>query len=169
MRITDFKYCGLACGIYLIKNLINQRVYVGQTCRKFKERWTEHVNLALNLNARFNVTPIILALRKYGVENFDFSVLELCAKEELDAREQFWIRVFNADSKDNYNLQNFSIALTKPSLSQVSVIYFARDFNSSVAFPIAMPIPAQVRSSMSLFWSPQDIISSFLMSYIFAT
>ena len=38
MRITDFKYCGLACGIYLIKNLINQRVYVGQTCRKFKER-----------------------------------------------------------------------------------------------------------------------------------
>lgn len=38
MKYTDFKYCGLACGIYLVKNLVNNHVYIGQTKGPFINR-----------------------------------------------------------------------------------------------------------------------------------
>lgn len=102
MKVTEFKPCG-ACGIYLIRNLINQHLYVGQTARSFINRWQEHIRVANNYNATKNVNLLTLALRKYGIDNFDFSVIEYCTKADLDSREQFWIQAFNAASHDNYN------------------------------------------------------------------
>lgn len=117
MKYFEFTSCG-SCGIYLIKNIITGSVYVGQTTRPFVERWKEHINIANNLNAQYSVSSVIKAIRKYGLENFDFIVLEQCDKQNLDAREIFWISVFEADSHNNYNQtaggQNSALISAKP-------------------------------------------------------
>ena len=67
--------------IYKITNLINQKIYVGQKkASAFVENYWGSGKL------------IKAAISKYGKENFDREILEWCAsKQELDAREIFWI------------------------------------------------------------------------------
>lgn len=69
----------MTCGIYKIENLINGKVYIGQSI-EIEKRWQKH------LNAKDDFL-IHKALRKYGKANFSFSILEECAINELDARE----------------------------------------------------------------------------------
>ena len=69
----------MTCGIYKIENLINGKVYIGQSI-EIEKRWQKH------LNAKDDFL-IHKALRKYGKSNFSFSILEECAINELDARE----------------------------------------------------------------------------------
>ena len=44
-------------------------------------------------------------MRKYGVENFDFSIIEECEEPYLDEREAYWIKYYNSHNKEKgYNL-----------------------------------------------------------------
>lgn len=70
-------------GIYKIENLINGKCYVGQSIH-IKTRWREHKSSHLNY-------PLYKAFRKYGIENFHFSVLEIVKeKDDLTPRELYW-------------------------------------------------------------------------------
>ena len=87
--------------IYKIENLINGKVYIGQTSRTFKERY--------GFNWVKNTHNIHLknAINKYGENNFivneEFDVG--FSKDELDQKEIFWIDFYNAtDSKYGYNV-----------------------------------------------------------------
>jgi len=31
-------------------------------------------------------------MRKYGIDNFEFSIIEECSEDELDERECYWIK-----------------------------------------------------------------------------
>lgn len=91
----------MSTGIYLIHNKINNKNYVGQSVH-IETRWTEHKNSI----HRSNKNPLITqALRKYGIENFDFLILEKTSMEQLDEREQYWIQFYNSVSPNGYNLQ----------------------------------------------------------------
>ena len=94
-------------GIYKIENLINGKVYIGQS-KDIDKRVKHHfVDSAFNeKNVEYN-TPVHQAIRKYGVENFKVEVLEQCLREELDAREVYWIdkyESFPPDAGKGYNL-----------------------------------------------------------------
>ena len=84
--------------IYKIQNIINDKCYIGQTGRNPDTRWKEHLygsQTADNLLYR--------AMRKYGIENFIFSVIEECDDVDMDSEEQYWIAYY--DSYNNgYNL-----------------------------------------------------------------
>ncbi len=87
-------------GIYCIKNLINNKIYVGQSVdiftrwRKHKEKLIKGTHENSHLQNSFN---------KYGINNFDFCILEQCSKKELDDKEIYWINKY--DSFNNgYNL-----------------------------------------------------------------
>ena len=54
-------------GIYKIQNLINGKIYIGQSVH-IKARFNAHKSEARNGNTR----PLYNAIRKYGVENFSF-------------------------------------------------------------------------------------------------
>lgn len=44
-------------------------------------------------------------MRKYGLENFQFEIIEYCKKEELDEKEQYWINHYASNEKQNgYNI-----------------------------------------------------------------
>ena len=88
-------------GIYKITNLVNGKIYIGQSV-KIKNRWGQHIRDAKTGNS---IAPIHRAIKKYGKENFDFSILEECEKEELDEKERYWIKTLNSTILGNgYNL-----------------------------------------------------------------
>ena len=82
--------------IYKITNLINGKIYVGQTSRTPEIRFSEHVHADSYIGS---------AIRKYGRANFKIEVLEECeSKKELDNREQYWIARFESMGPNGYNL-----------------------------------------------------------------
>lgn len=77
-------------GIYAITHVPSGRRYIGQA-QDIYSRWTNH---------RFFLKKGTHSCRylqnvwnKYPVEEFEFSVLELCTVSRLDARERHWLRV----------------------------------------------------------------------------
>ena len=88
--------------IYIITNLKNYKVYVGQTHTP-KNRWSAHKCEAKSERARY---PIHFALRKYGEENFQFCLID-CAvsQEEINKLETYWIEQFDSlNNNMGYNL-----------------------------------------------------------------
>lgn len=89
--------------IYKITNLINGKVYIGQTSISLRKRLLKHVYDA-NTDIKRRKHYLHRALSKYGFDNFTVEILETCDKEELDAREIYWISHFNStDPQLGYN------------------------------------------------------------------
>ena len=80
-------------GIYCITNLINGKRYIGQSIR-IENRWEEHKRNAFDLSREEYNKPFYQAIRKYGLDNFSFEVLEECSQEKLNEREVYWIEFY---------------------------------------------------------------------------
>lgn len=95
-------------GIYMYTNNINKKVYIGQSVdierRKSQHIWASKTEKSSDYNTRFHQ-----AIRKYGIENFSFSILvelksEEYSKEILNDLEKQYIKLFNSyDFKYGYN------------------------------------------------------------------
>lgn len=85
----------MSCGIYKITNKINNKNYIGQS-QNIEQRWIAHKYESVNSNqVQYNYS-IHRAFRKYGLDNFSFSIVELTEKEKLDEREKYWIAYFDS-------------------------------------------------------------------------
>lgn len=75
--------------IYKITNLINNKVYIGQTLQENpKMRWYAHLSDA----KRGRKSHLYDSIRKYGPEAFVWEIIEHCSSlEELNVREQYWL------------------------------------------------------------------------------
>jgi group I intron endonuclease len=97
--------------VYLIRNLVNYKVYVGQAT-SLHDRWLGHLSAArIWKRTKKNLPEILLvdrAIAKYGEKNFE--VIELCeatSKQNLDELESFCISLFNStDLEVGYNLRS---------------------------------------------------------------
>lgn len=88
-------------GIYLLRNEIDGKIYVGQSSNLSK-RNRQHKNALLN-NRHFN-EHLQRAYNKYG-NVFKFEIIEYCLLEMLDEREMYWINKFKANNKKyGYNI-----------------------------------------------------------------
>ena len=77
-------------GIYKITNKINGKVYIGLS-GDIPTRWREH-----KCHYKFIDNILYRAMRKYGIENFKFEILEYCSLDELSDKEKFYIRQYNS-------------------------------------------------------------------------
>ena len=86
-------------GIYKITRLKTGEIYIGKST-DVKKRWTEHCKTAYGVGT---IAHSILhtTIRKDGIENFTFELLEEVPKDKLTEREKYWITFY--DSK-NYGL-----------------------------------------------------------------
>lgn len=87
--------------IYKYTNLINNKVYIGQTKKSLKQRHKNHLN-ELNDNTYFH-----RAILKYGINNFKLELIEdNIPYDKLDSREKYWIKYYDSfyTSGKGYNL-----------------------------------------------------------------
>ena len=89
-------------GIYKIENLITKKVYIGQS-KCIEKRWQNHKTDAFNPVSHSYDNPLYRSIRKYGLNNFSFEVLEECLIEELNQKERDYIKKYNSFF-DGYNL-----------------------------------------------------------------
>lgn len=89
-------------GIYKITNKINGKVYIGQSVN-IKQRWKNHRKDAFWKKSRNYNSPLYRSIRKYGIDNFSFEVLEECSQEDLNRLEIFYIAQYNAHGDGGYN------------------------------------------------------------------
>ena len=91
------------CGIYKITNLVNGKVYIGQS-QDIYSRWKEH-KYARNKRECF---ALYGAFKKYGLDNFSFEIVECCPFEQLNEKEIYYIAQYHSyvgDAKSNgYNM-----------------------------------------------------------------
>lgn len=89
------------CGIYCIKNLINNKKYVGQSVDIYK-RWSRHRNELIG--NRHGNEHLQYAWNKYGIDNFEFFIIQECSADELDVLERYYIEMFDTtDKRFGYN------------------------------------------------------------------
>ena len=86
--------------IYKIINLLNNKVYIGQTNRNLEQRWKEHKQ-----ESNDNNIYLYNSMRKYGIENFKIEELLKCySQEDLDFFEDYYIVVLNTmNTERGYN------------------------------------------------------------------
>lgn len=92
--------------IYKITNKINYKLYIGQTIN-YEERIRQHKQTPFRENSKEKDRPLYRAIRKYGVENFSFEIIDTAENiEELNKKEIYWIEYYDCcvDNNKGYNL-----------------------------------------------------------------
>ena len=86
--------------IYQIQNNVNNKKYIGKAIDS-QRRWKEHC-----LNSKTKKSPLYNAIRKYGIENFSFTILFQCkpTEESLCFHETRLIQEHNTMTPGGYNL-----------------------------------------------------------------
>ena len=89
-------------GIYQIRNLVNNKIYIG-SATNLRKRLNTHIN-KLKTNIHEN-KKLQNAFNKYGERNFTLEIIEFVEdKSKLLEHEQYWMNRFNV-VKDGYNIQ----------------------------------------------------------------
>lgn len=87
--------------IYVVRNDVNNKVYVGQTTRKVQERFMEHCCPSM---AKKEL--LAKAIQEIGREHFYFEVLEsgLKTQRDMNYREAYHVATLRTVWPDGYNL-----------------------------------------------------------------
>lgn len=87
--------------IYMHKNKINNKVYIGQTIQEPKDRWKNGAGYK-------TCYKFYHAIQKYGWDNFEHIILEQgeWSQEIANQKEAYYIKLYNAtDPNQGYNIK----------------------------------------------------------------
>ena len=87
-------------GIYKITNQINGHSYIGLSTH-IEDRWDYHKD-PYNWD-REKDKALYIAIKKYGIDNFNFEILEECSPEQLSEKEKFYIAKYDT-FHNGYNM-----------------------------------------------------------------
>lgn len=89
--------------IYIIKNTVNEKVYIEQA-KDTAKRWLSHVyNAKYENKSNKDVQLIHKAMMKYGIDKFHYEILEYQVSN-YDEREIYWINKYNSIAPNGYNV-----------------------------------------------------------------
>jgi group I intron endonuclease len=89
--------------VYKITNLVNGKVYVGQTTRGINHRWGQHKSLSKNPKKE---SLLQKAIHKYGEENFKVEEVDAAGNlDELNFKEEVWIEKCRSLNPCGYNIR----------------------------------------------------------------
>ena len=84
--------------IYKIRNVLNNRLYIGQTTWQPQERFEEHLAAAKRKGKK---TKLHRAMR-LNPTMFELSIIGECPDSELDKEEIYWIAFYDS-YRNGYN------------------------------------------------------------------
>ena len=130
----------MSCGIYKIKNLINNKIYIGQSVF-IEQRWAAHRYAGRNAKDNY---PIHKAMNEYGIENFSFEIIEECDITELNDKEVYWIQFYDS-YKNGYNATPGGTMVQgennpRAILDEVTVFEIRQLYNNHVPFKKAFEL-----------------------------
>lgn len=100
--------------IYKITNLINNKIYIGKTTQSYKRLLKRYNDEVLYVK---NNRPIINAIRKYGIVNFQFEIISSCLNLQfLNELEINTIKQYNSTNHSiGYNITPGGDGISNPS------------------------------------------------------
>ena len=96
--------------IYCYVNKTNGKKYIGQT-NNLERRKKQHIQDSIHCFQGHEISyelPFHRAIRKYGIDNFEYNILEIIDTEnwdEVNKLESYYIRKENTMAPNGYNLQ----------------------------------------------------------------
>jgi group I intron endonuclease len=98
---TEKRWCKLKkCGIYALKNIVNNKMYIGQStdidARKYHHYYDlkHHKHHSCKLQQDYDL---------YGENNFEFLILEECLFSELSDKEKYYVDMYHT-MENGYNV-----------------------------------------------------------------
>ena len=116
-------------GIYKITKIENGKSYIGKSNdieRRFKEHQTK---------GKISRIPVDEAIAKYGINAFTYEIIEKCSLDQLNEREQYWIKYYNT-KENGYNCNDGGDAATygenngRSKLTEQDVIEIRKAYNN---------------------------------------
>lgn len=91
--------------VYIAKNIVNNKVYIGITKRTLEKRIYEHL-YSSNIPDKYLTIRFYNSIRKYGKENIKWDILYECSSiEELLKKEEYFIRLYDSTNPEKgYNM-----------------------------------------------------------------
>jgi group I intron endonuclease len=87
--------CNMNCGIYKIENIKNNKIYIGSSVN-LKNREYSHFRM-LRKNIHDN-EYLQNSYNKYGQDNFEFEIIELCSFDDLISKENYYINKYESNN-----------------------------------------------------------------------
>ena len=84
-------------GIFSITNKLTNKQYIGQSTNIYA-LWKKY-----KYNYHTGNSEIFSDMREYGIENFEFKVIEKCPIHLLNDKEKYYIALYNTLSPSGYN------------------------------------------------------------------
>lgn len=127
-------------GIYKITNKINGKVYIGQSVN-IGARWTQHRTRPFRERAEQYNSPLYRSIRKYGLSNFLFEVIEETKAEDLNKAEIKWINYYQStDPSKGYNLSTggegscYPLVLTSQQVQEIrQALMYSNESETKIA------------------------------------
>lgn len=133
-------------GIYQIRNLVNDKVYVGQS-RNIKNRKTQHRRELID-GKHYN-KHLQRSLKKHGLDKFVFEVIEYCPEDVLNDRERYWIKRRGSEYADRgYNMA-YAYTLFKEYDKNREINKSKRKPNT---FEYTEDIKTKFQKSIAMYW-----------------
>lgn len=98
--------------VYIAKNIVNNKVYIGITKRNLEKRVYEHL-YSSNIPNKYLTIRFYNSIRKYGKDNIKWDILCECnSVEELLKKEEYFINLYDSTNPDKgYNMLKSSTFL----------------------------------------------------------
>ena len=92
--------------IYIMKNFVENKYYIGQTIQTPQERFKQHIRESKNKERKEYNYAISKAIREYGEEAFDYAILsDTVPIEDLDLIEEHYIDMYQTSNPEfGYNM-----------------------------------------------------------------
>ena len=100
--------------IYIIKNIVNETVYIGKTNRSLGERFAEHLYKSTRMEKEHSSKRLYKAMNEIGQDKFYIKLLETCENEVSHLREAHYIKQY----PNNYN-HKLPLTLSKETLEEL--------------------------------------------------
>lgn len=90
--------------IYMIRNIKNDKRYIGQSVQPVEKRFKQHMEAAYLEGRRTYNTCLSRAIRKHGADFFEYGIIaDNVPDSDLDIVEAHYIDMYNTIAPNGYN------------------------------------------------------------------